>query len=189
MYILKRNKPVNKMRKIRGTSYVVAAAIMIVVAIALAVALYFVSQRFTSVGNWAQVQAYQVQNKFTAGQQIAIVGIRISSRANSPLYLRGILIRATPATGGAPALIQYTTSLTAAGTVALVMPTSIAGVAPVTSAYFDGVATIMPGQTVEISVTLTAGVSNPIGSVAFTIILADPSGTTQSFTTNEVTLT
>jgi len=167
----------------RGVEPVVAAAILIVVAIALGVAIYFIAQRFTAVGNWAQVQAYQIQNKFTARSQVAIVGIRITPKSNSPLYIREIVARVTPATGGAPQLISLSSSPS------LSFPTGVAGQGPATSMMIDGVATITPGQTVELAVTFTASVDNPIGSVAFTIVLADPSGNTQSFTTNEVSLT
>jgi len=177
------------MRKIHGTSYVVAAAIMIVVAIALAVALYFASQRFTQTGNWAQVQAYQIQNKFTASNQVATVGIRIIPRSNSPLYLKGIIARFTYASGGAPIVTPLTTVAATPATSVPALPTSIAVQGQSITAYIDGVATIVPGQTVELSVTFTAPVSNPVGSVSFTIILADPTGTTQTFTTNEVSLT
>jgi len=176
------------MRKIHGTSYVVAAAIMIVVAIALAVVLYFASQRFTGVGSWAQVQSYQIQNKFTATSQIATVGIRIMPKTNSPLYLKGIIARVTPSSG-APALISYAIPATPA-TSALPLPTStVIGGGIASSVIYDGANVIMPGQTVEISVTFVASATNPIGSVSFTVILADPTGTTQSFTTNEVSLT
>jgi len=160
----------------RGIEGVVTIALLIIIAIALVVGVYLFTQRFFSGGNWAQVNAYQIQNKFTSTQQIAIVGVRIVSRSNSPLNITRIVARVTPAAGGAPVAITLTTvgSQLAAGTI---------------TAIADGQLTIAPGQTVELAITFVAPLSNSIGSVSFTITLADPSGNTQTFTTNEVSLT
>ena len=159
--------------KARGISTVVATALLIVVAIALVVGLYFASQRFTQVENPVQVQALKVQSTYAGTSQISVVSLRIVSRLDRPLYFNALeVIYTQGTTSGTATASASSTSWGSSGVITRVSgPTSVA-----------------PGATVELAVTLTASSTSPILNAVFRIQARDPAGATFSFTSNEVTL-
>ena len=159
--------------KARGISTVVATALLIVVAIALVVGLYFASQRFTQVENPVQVQALKVQSTYAGTSQISVVSLRIVSRLDKPLYFNGLeVIYTQGSTSNIATASASSTSWGSGGVITRVSgPTSVA-----------------PGATVELAVTLTASSTSPILNAVFRIQARDPAGATFSFTSNEVTL-
>ena len=158
--------------KARGISTVVATALLIVVAIALVVGLYFASQRFTQVENPVQVQAIKVQSSYAGTNHISVVSLRIVSRLDKPLNFNGLEVIYT----------QGGTSSTAT------VPVSDWGRGSGVITSVSGPTSVAPGATVELAVTLTAPSTNPILKAVFRIHATDPAGATFSFTSNEVTL-
>jgi len=159
--------------KARGISTVVATALLIVVAIALVVGLYFASQRFTQVENPVQVQALKVQSSYSGGNHISVISLRIVSRLDRPLYLNSIEAIYTQGGGTGVATASVSgSSWSSSGVITRVLgPTSVAA-----------------GATVDLAVTLSAPSGNPILNVVFRIHATDPARATYSFTSNEVVL-
>jgi len=162
--------------KAKGISTVVATALLIVVAIALVVGLYFASQRFTQVENPVQVQAIKVQSSYSGGKHISVVSLRIVSRLDKPLNFSGLEVIYT----------QEGTSTIATASVSGTSWGSGSGSGVITSV--SGPTSVAPGATVELAVTLTANADDPILKAVFRIHAKDPAGATYSFTSNEVTL-
>ena len=164
--------------KARGISTVVATALLIVVAIALVVGLYFASQRFTQVENPVQVQAIKVQSSYSGGKHISVVSLRIVSRLDKPLNFSGLEVIYT----------QEGTSTIATASVSGTSWGSGSGSGSGVITSVSGPTSVAPGATVELAVTLTANADDPILKAVFRIHAKDPAGATYSFTSNEVTL-
>ena len=176
------------MRLRRGISNTVATALLIVVAIALAVAIYFGSQGMVSTSDYVQVQGFKVQNKYvvTNGQQVQIVvaGLRLIPKTDNPLTIKQITVTVTYSDGNTETgTITYDPATGQWGTW-----NGLPNINPQTP---QGPGTISPGNTVELLFTFrnaNVATSGHIVSLSFQVVVEDPTGAEYSFSSNEISL-
>jgi len=169
-------------RKFKGLSEAVTIALLVIIAIAFTLGIYFAMQRFTGGADVVQAQAMMVQNTYAGNSQVAVTDIRITSKTSTTLYVVGVVARVTYASGAVTPVTFGAVSATSP----MALPASVAS--PLTGTI-DGVARVDAGRTVELTITFTSPVTNQVRSVVFTIYLSDPAGNIRSVVTNEVTFT
>ena len=153
----------------RAVSNVISTVLLIIIAIALVVALYFMVGKFMHTGTTVSASAQLVQSSYTnngANQQL-VFSIQVTSQTRMPLMLKDVV-----------ALVTYSS-----GTVSPITLT------PGSSQLVLGTtnATILnPGTSQTYEVILTGSTSNAISSVAFQLVFITPSGNTVTVTTNSV---
>ena len=164
------------MRRAKGVSAIIATALLILITVALAAAIWLYTQRFTQASDVATAQAVLVTNRYIGGAQNIVVDLAITNKHNTRLQLVQIrMIGAGP--GGTGMLAIPSVPATAAfastsgisfigGTYAFIFSPALA----------SGEAWIEPRDTVHFTITLQRTGTSPPSEIGFQVVLKDDAG-------------
>lgn len=166
-------------RRVRAISNVIATVLLVIIAVAMVLVLWFWSAGFMRAGgNVAEARAALTANTFIGTNQVIGVNLMIESMTDTPLYVR--TIRMISDAGGS----LRTHGLTVATAVSPAWPTSISG-SPTVGVGVAGEGIVRPRSTLTISMTLNFG-TNYVTTLRFEIELVDPTGNAYWISTNEI---
>lgn len=173
------------MKRTKGLSMAVTAALLILVSIAIVAALWLYSQRFTQGGDVVQAQANLISNRWVSNKPIYTVDLSIQSKTQTRLHLKEIDIIVTDKSG-ATKVAKITESSGRSGATwqfnANGAPLSGATVTPAPPVY------IQPNGITHLTISLTGNTNTPVVEVAFQLILEDDAGNTYTVQTNSLTV-
>lgn len=162
--------------RVKGASTVVAVVLLIVIAAALAIGVWYSTQRYTKGTDVIQAEAYKLGNTYlSTGEQVATVGIKIVPKTDNYYTITSITLFVTTTDGN---VHQKTITLPASGQQQI--DTNL-------KAYISGPTDLKSGSSVTLTIAIqNSDTSNHIASVSANIELQDASQKTYSATTNQV---
>lgn len=98
------------MRRAKGVSGIIATALLILITVVLAAAIWLYTQRFTQTGDVATAQALLVTNRYVGGKQNIIVDLAVTNTHNTRLQL--VQIRLIGAGPGGTGIVNIPTTTT-----------------------------------------------------------------------------
>jgi len=164
-------------KKHRGMSMAVTAGLLITVAIAFVVALWYYNSQYAQATDFITAQATLITSRYINNNPVYVVDIAVSSKVDTRLYVDKIDVIYTMSNGDSgTATIELggTTSTTITGYTVKVTP--------------NEKVPVDPGSTAHITLTFTGTgtTAQPIVEMSFRLTLVDDAGNTYSVTTNSV---
>ena len=165
------------MRKTRGLSMAVTAALLILVSIALVASLWLYSNKFTSGGSVVQASANLISKRWVNNKPVYVVDIAIQSKADSRLTLSSLTVIYTLKDG-----TTHSQTVNVGGGSGGGGGGSGIGITVTPS---NNVA-VDPNSANHVTVTITGQGNNPVVEMSFQLVFQDEAGNTYTVQTNSV---